>query len=48
MYYTGSEESGPTKIEQTLGDGVGILNAYASILTALFHWERTGEGQYYN
>lgn len=45
MNYTGSEESGPTKIGVTIGDGVGMLNAYASIMTALFHRQRTGEGQ---
>lgn len=46
MNYTGSKEGGPTKIGTTIGDSVGMINAYGSIMTALFHRERTGEGQY--
>lgn len=46
LYYTGEPGSAPTKSCAVVGDQVGVLNAYSSIMTALYHRERTGEGQW--
>ena len=46
LYYTGSEENGPTKNHYCVGDYVASYNAFGSSTTALYHRERTGRGQY--
>lgn len=46
MDITGEKDGGPTKSGTVIGDYIGGLNAFASVVSALFHRERTGEGQY--
>ena len=46
MYYTGEADSGPVKNYFAIGDFVCAYNAYGTIMTALYHRERTGKGQY--
>ena len=46
MYYTGEHDGPPTKIGVALGDYVGAMNAYGSVVTALYHRDRTGLGQH--
>lgn len=46
MYYTGEANSGPVKNYFAIGDFVCAYNAYGTIMTALYHRERTGKGQY--
>lgn len=46
MYKTGEPDGHPTKSGTVIGDSVGTLNAFAAIMSALYHRERTGEGQY--
>lgn len=46
MTYTGSPEGGPTKIGFTIGDVLGMYNAYGAISAALYHRAVTGKGQY--
>ena len=46
MDMTGEVDGPPTKCGTVLGDYVGTLNAFGAISAALFHRERTGEGQY--
>ena len=46
MYYTGEPENGPTKNHYCVGDYVASYNAFGSIMTALYHRERTGRGQF--
>ena len=46
MNATGTQEGGPTKIGMIIGDGVGKMNAFASIMAALYYRQRTGEGQF--
>ena len=46
MDITGEPDGSPTKIGTAIGDYVGLLNAFGSIMTALYHRERTGVGQH--
>lgn len=46
MYVTGFPDGKPTGSGVALGDSIGGLFLAQGILTALFHRERTGEGQY--
>lgn len=46
MGITGTEESGPTKVGPGVGDIFPAVMAVAGITSALYHRERTGEGQY--
>ena len=46
MDITGEKDGGPTKCGTVIGDYIGGLNAFGSVVAALFHRERTGEGQY--
>lgn len=46
MYYTGEEDGGPTKCGIAVGDFVGALNAFGSIVLALYHRQMSGSGQY--
>ena len=46
MDITGEKDGGPTKSGTVIGDYIGGLNAFGSVVSALFHRERTGEGQY--
>ncbi len=46
MYHTGEADAPPTKIGPAIGDFVGAVNAFGSILGALYHRERTGRGQH--
>ena len=43
---TGFPDGPPAKAESTLGDSLGGTFAFGGIMTALFHRERTGEGQF--
>lgn len=46
MSITGEADGDPQKSGAPLGDLIGGLNLYTSVLTALYHWRDTGEGQY--
>ncbi|MCI8478484.1 MAG: CoA transferase, partial [Oscillospiraceae bacterium] len=46
MDITGEKSGGPTKSGTVIGDYIGGLNAFASVVSALYHRDRTGEGQY--
>lgn len=46
MAMTGEADMAPQKSGVILGDIVGGLNAYMSVVTALYHRLRTGEGQH--
>ena len=46
MDITGEKDGGPTKSGTVIGDYIGGLNAFASVVSALFYREKTGEGQY--
>ncbi len=46
MDNTGEKTGNPTKCGTVIGDYVGGLNAFASILAALLYKQKTGEGQY--
>lgn len=46
MYKTGDPDGPPVKSGSVIGDAVGTLNAFASIMCALYHRSRTGEGQF--
>ena len=46
MDITGEKDGGPTKSGTVIGDYIGGLNAFASVVSALFYRQRTGEGQY--
>ena len=46
MHFTGSKESGPTKIGTVVGDMVGAMNAYGAIATALYYRSLTDQGQH--
>ncbi|MBR0085822.1 MAG: CoA transferase [Lachnospiraceae bacterium] len=43
---TGEPDGDPVKIGPPIGDYVGALNAYGSVMTALFYRSLTGKGQY--
>lgn len=46
MNLTGFPDGPPTKAGSALGDSLGGTFAFGGIMTALFHRERTGEGQF--
>ncbi len=46
MYYSGEPDGGPVKNYFAVGDFVTAYNAYGCIMTALYHRERCGNGQY--
>lgn len=46
IYRTGSPDGPPTKIGIAIGDTVGELNAFGSIMAALYYREKTGIGQH--
>lgn len=46
MDITGEKDGGPTKSGTVIGDYIGGLNAFGSVVASLFRRERTGEGQY--
>ena len=46
MDITGEKNGPPTKSGTVIGDYIGGLNAFCSVAAALFHRQRTGEGQY--
>ena len=46
MDLTGEPDAPPTRLGVPVGDYVGALNAFGGMVSALFHRERTGEGQY--
>lgn len=46
MYYTGEPTGKPTKITSAIGDFSTAINAYGSIMTALYYREVSGLGQH--
>lgn len=46
MSINGEPDSPPTRVGSSLGDTSAGLYAFSGILTALYHKEKTGEGQY--
>ncbi|MGD9600622.1 MAG: CaiB/BaiF CoA transferase family protein [Gammaproteobacteria bacterium] len=46
MHMTGPREGPPHPVSVAFCDGTSALNAYGAVMTALFHRERTGCGQY--
>lgn len=46
MSLTGEAGGDPQKSGTPLGDLMGGFNMFASVMTALYHWRNTGEGQY--
>ena len=46
MDMQGDPDGPPVKCGTAIGDYVGVLNAYSGIVTALYHKQLTGEGQY--
>lgn len=46
MYYTGEPSGKPTKITSAIGDFSTAINAFGSIMTALYYRERSGLGQH--
>ena len=46
MYYTGEPNGKPTKITSAIGDFSTAINAFGSIMTALYYRERSGLGQH--
>jgi len=46
MDMTGDPDGSPMRAGYVLGDYTAAYNAYAAIATALYHRERTGEGQF--
>ena len=46
MSYIGEKDGPPTKVGIALGDYVGALNGYGSVVSALYYRERTGLGQH--
>lgn len=46
MHMTGYPDGEPIKSGTTIGDYVGAMNGYASILTAIYYQRRTGIGQH--
>jgi len=46
MHKTGEKDGPPFMTGITIGDAVGAINAFGCIAAALFHRERTGEGQH--
>ncbi len=46
MDMQGDPDGAPVKCGTAIGDYVGVLSAYSGIITALYHRQLTGEGQY--
>ena len=46
MSVTGEKDTEPQKSGFPLGDLLGGLNMFNGVMTALYHWKDTGEGQY--
>lgn len=46
MDMQGDPDGDPVKSGTAIGDYVGVLNAYSGIVTALYHRQLTGEGQF--
>lgn len=46
MDMQGDPDGPPVKSGTAIGDYVGVLSAYSGIITALYHKQLTGEGQY--
>ena len=46
MHKTGEADGPPMMVGITIGDAVGAINGFGCIMAALFHRERTGEGQH--
>ena len=46
MSVTGEADGAPQKSGFPLGDLLGGLNMFTGVMTALYHWRDTGEGQY--
>lgn len=46
MDMQGDPDGDPVKCGTTIGDYIGVLNAYSGILTALYYRQLTGEGQF--
>lgn len=46
MYMTGEKNGPPIKSGMAIGDFVGAINAFGSIMTALYYREKTGLGQH--
>ncbi len=46
MSMTGEEGRGPLRLGVPMGDLAGAMWATVGILSALYHWEKTGDGQF--
>ena len=46
MYYNGDDDTGPVKIFCEIGDYGAATSGFGAVNAALFHRERTGQGQY--
>lgn len=46
MDMQGDPDGAPVKCGTTIGDYIGVLNAYSGIVTSLYYRNLTGEGQY--
>lgn len=46
MSITGEADGAPQKHGAPLGDIIGGVNLFTSVMTALYHWRDTGEGQF--
>ena len=46
MDMQGDADGDPVKCGTTIGDYIGVLNAYSGIMTALYYRKLTGEGQF--
>ena len=46
MFMTGEKDGPPVKAGLTIGDFVGAINAFGSIMTALYYREKSGFGQH--
>ncbi|MBI4695307.1 MAG: CoA transferase [Gammaproteobacteria bacterium] len=46
MHMTGPRDGTPHPVGMSIADGISAVNAYGAVMTALFHRERSGRGQY--
>lgn len=46
MYYNGDDSTGPVKVFTEIGDYGAAISGFGAINAALYHRERTGEGQF--